>query len=139
MIARSKNYSRPKPANLHRSDQPFYGLKSYRADSNNVTHAVKKKTPSPIKIPRIAPWKMILATITLGIIGFFYLTHVFATQEVLKEVSELRRAHETAKRSHAEHALTYDRMTGPASIYQKATTLGFIHGGAADPLIRIKK
>ncbi|MEX0773827.1 MAG: hypothetical protein WEB89_02725 [Balneolales bacterium] len=139
MIARSKDYIKSKKANQQRVDQPYYGLKSYKVNTGKSSYAVKKKSPSAIKVPKVAPWKMILATMTISIVGFFYITHVFATQKILKEVTELRRAHETAKRSHAEHSLTYDRKTGPAQIYSKARTQGFIHGGAADPIIRIER
>ncbi|MEX0685188.1 MAG: hypothetical protein WD267_04255 [Balneolales bacterium] len=138
MIAK-KSYDQPKSANLKRVETPFYGLKGNNHESKRPIHAVKKKSPSTIHVPRFSPWKVMLATISIGIVGFLYLTHVFATQEILKEVTDLRRAHETAKRSHAEHSLTYDRKTGPAEIYQIAKTQGFINGGAADPMIRMNK
>ncbi|MEX0779552.1 MAG: hypothetical protein WD491_01615 [Balneolales bacterium] len=139
MIARKHNYAKQNELNRRRVEKPLYGLKSYKADGDKATHAVKKKSPSTIKVPKVAPWKMILITMALSVVGFVYLTHVFATQEILEEVTELRRAHETAKRSHAEYSLTYDRKTGPAEITNKASTRGFIYGGAADPIIQLKK
>lgn len=139
MIAKTKKNTRPQKANLQQIDQPFYGLKSYKAELGKPTHAAKRKSSSAIKVPRFSPWKIIMVTMGIGIAGFFYLTHVFATQTILKEVTELRNAHESAKRSHAENSLAYDRMTGPAQIYEKARNQGYIHGEGADPIIRINK
>ncbi|MEX2641029.1 MAG: hypothetical protein WD266_10095 [Balneolales bacterium] len=134
MIAKAKNTTRPKPASLQRIDQPFYGLKSYHPEAGRSSYATRKKSSSGIKI---APWKIILTTLIIGVAGYIYLSHIFQTQEILREVTELRRTHETVRRSHAEQSLAYDRMTGPAQIYRQAGSLGFVHGAAADPIIRI--
>lgn len=89
------------------------------------------------KFSGFAPWKIILATILIGLAGYFYLTHLFTTQEVYQEVRQLEQEHETARRMYEEQRLIYDRMTGPAQIYNRAGELGFIHGGANDPVIEI--
>lgn len=97
-----------------------------------------KVTPKKEKgFSRIAPWKIILTTILIGIGGYFYLTHLFATQEIYQEVRQLEQEYETARRVYDERRLMYERMTGPARIYSRAGELGFIHGSAGDTVIEI--
>ncbi len=84
-----------------------------------------------------SPWKLMLLSILLGMAGSIYLTHVFETQNDLREVQQLRREYERAYRVHTEVRRNYDRMTGPAEVYNRAASLGMISGGAADPVIVI--
>lgn len=90
-------------------------------------------------LPKVKPGKVILATIILGIFGFVYLTHVFATQKLLQEVQLLEQEYNKARQMHDELKLQYDRMIGPAEIYQKAKEQGFINGGPADKVIIVEK
>jgi cell division protein FtsL len=100
-----------------------------------------KKAAKSVKqtIQGIKPWKVILATITIGIFGFLYLTHVFATQKLLEEVQTLESEYNKVRSQHDALKLQYDRMVGPAEIYNKAEQAGFINGGPADKLIEVKK
>ena len=66
---------------------------------------------------------------------FIYLTHVFATQELLGQVQQLQREYEQTQQVHDELKLRHDRMTGPANIYRKARELGFINAGPADQIL----
>lgn len=81
--------------------------------------------------------RLILWTLILGVLGYGYLTHVFATQQLNSEVNDLRRQFENVQANHASQALTYDRMTGPAEVYRRARELGFIDPGPADHVIII--
>jgi len=96
----------------------------------------RKKTG---RITLWSPWKLILLSILLGIAGSIYLTHVFETQNTLREVQQLRREYERAHRVNTEVRRNYDRMTGPAEVYNRAASLGMISGGAADPVIVIER
>ncbi len=91
------------------------------------------------KIKLWSPWKLILFSIMLGIAGSVYLTHVFETQNTLREVQQLRRDYERAHRVNTEVRRNYDRMTGPAEVYNRAASIGMISGGAADPVIVIER
>ena len=71
----------------------------------------------------------------LLLFGFIYLTHVFATQELLGQVQQLQREYEQTQQVHDELKLRHDRMTGPANIYRKARELGFINAGPADQIL----
>jgi len=99
-----------------------------------------RKTRRKTGLPTLwAPWKLILLSILLGIAGSIYLTHVFETQNTLREVQQLRREYERVHRVHTEMRRNYDRMTGPAEVYNRAASLGMISGGAADPVIVIER
>lgn len=95
---------------------------------------------SRFSLPKVSltPWKVILGAIVLGMLGMLYLNHVFATQELLREVQQLEREYNQAKRLHGSYQLTYDRMIGPAEIYDKAKDNGFINGGPAEKVIEVK-
>ena len=105
--------------------------KSNRAKSTSKT--VKNR------IQGISPWKVILATVLIGAFGFLYLTHVFATQKLLEEVQLLEAEYNKARTQHDALKLQYDRLVGPADIYNKAEEAGFVNGGPADKVIIIKK
>lgn len=96
---------------------------------------------SRFSLPKVTlkPWKVILGAVMLGILGMLYLNHVFATQELLREVQQLEREYNQAKRLHGSYQLTYDRMIGPAEIYDKAKENGFINGGPAEKVIEVEK
>tara|TARA_Y200000002_G_scaffold104289_1_gene84977 strand:- start:4021 stop:4386 length:366 start_codon:yes stop_codon:yes gene_type:complete len=88
-----------------------------------------------IKLSAFKPTKIIAFTLVAAIFGFIYLTHVFATQELLGQVQQLQREYEQTQQVYDELKLRYDRMKGPANIYRKARELGFINAGPADQIL----
>lgn len=104
----------------------------------NRRKKVSKASTGSTGFPKIKPGKVILAVIIIGVFGFAYLTHVFATQKLLQEVQALEQEYNKARQMHDELKLRYDRMVGPAEIYQKAKEQGFINGGPADKVIIVK-
>ena len=100
---------------------------------------VRKASSKSTGFPSIKPGKVILAAIIIGAFGFAYLTHVFATQKLLQEVQALEQEYNKARQMHDELKLRYDRMIGPAEIYQKAKEQGFVNGGPADKVITVKE
>lgn len=98
--------------------------------------AKKKKG---IRFPKLKPWKVIIGAIVLGALGILYLNHVFATQELLREVNQLESEYNQVKRMHTDYKLIYDRMIGPAEIYENAKQAGFINGGPAEKVIEVEK
>jgi hypothetical protein len=99
----------------------------------------KAKKEKKFSLPKIKPWKIILGAIVLGISGIFYLNHVFATQQLLREVNQLEAEYNRVKRMHTDYKLIYDRMIGPAEIYENAQNAGFINGGPAEKVIEVEK
>lgn len=89
--------------------------------------------------PRLKPWKVILGALVMGLLGVMYLNHVFATQELLREVNQLEREYNQVERMHDDYRLQYDRMIGPAEIYEQAKNRGFINGGPAEKVIEVER
>lgn len=107
-------------------------------DGHNPHYGTRKKTDKTLTLPGIAPWKMILTSFLIGICGFFYITHVFSTQQLLEEVQQLENEFNRTSRVHAETRLAYDRMIGPREVYQRAREQGFVNAGPADQVIILK-
>ena len=99
----------------------------------------KEEEASGFSLPTLKPWKVILGAVVLGALGILYLNHVFATQELLREVNQLEQEYSQVKRVHDDYQLTYDRMTGPAAIYEQAQNIGLINGGPAEKVIEVEK
>lgn len=97
----------------------------------------KEAKKSGISLPKPKPWKVILGAFVIGGLGILYLNHVFATQQLLREVQQLEREYNQTKRMHDDYRLTFDRMIGPAEIYDKAKARGFINGGPAEKIIEV--
>lgn len=115
---------------------------NYRTNGGNYGKRVDKKKDEGkrgISFPSLKPWKVIVGALVLGALGVLYLNHVFATQELLQEVNKLEREYNQVKRMHRDYKLTYERMIGPANIYEQAKELGFINGGPAEKVIEVKK
>ena len=133
------------PANKKRKKEARKKTKNGRSGSNSrvygrhVRNGKGKKKRKRIPFPAVKPWKVIAGAIVLGLLGLLYLKHVFATQELLREVQQAEREYNQVKRLHSNYRLTYDQMTGPAEIYEKAKDLGFINGGPAEKVIEVKK
>lgn len=83
-------------------------------------------------------WKLIGFIILAGIVGLVYVSHVFKTQEILTEVSQLEQDFEKVRRIHADRKFQFERMTGPSDVYLRATQQGFVHGGAAEGVVVVK-
>ncbi len=118
----------------------FKAFKGSMTDGNAPSNKRIHKTPkSKKKLPVITPWKVILASFLIGVCGLLYLSHVFSTQQLLREVQQLELEYNRAKRLYDEKRLMYDRMIGPKEIYQKAQENGFVNAGPADKVLLIEE
>ncbi|MGM0545815.1 MAG: hypothetical protein ACQEST_03770 [Bacteroidota bacterium] len=99
----------------------------------------KRKSKKRLRFPELKPWKIIVGAIVVGVLGIVYLNHVFATQELLREVNQLEAEYNRVQRMHTDHKLIYDQMIGPAEIYENAKDAGFINGGPAEKVIEVEK
>lgn len=99
----------------------------------------KRRKPEGSKKRRLVftPWKVALASIVIGIFGILYINHIFATQEILQEVSRLEAEFNRSKRMYNEQRLNYDRLTGPKEIYEQARMMGFVNAGPASQILII--
>jgi cell division protein FtsL len=124
--------------NLRRVDGS--GTSGKRASqSRGPKHQKSQKSDDKgLVFSKVEPWKVILGTVCLGILGIFYLSHVFATQRILRDVQRLEQEYEQARQLHDDYQLMYDRLVGPTNIYRKAKELGLINGGTAEQIIHVK-
>lgn len=115
--------------------------RSARSSRPKASAELELDTPSRATQPlteRFKAWKMISFIIVIGIAGLFYVNHVFETQAILSEVSGLERDYERVRRIHADRKFQFERLTGPAEVYRRASQQGLIHGGAAEGVIIVK-
>lgn len=111
-----------------------------RSNGSSYGRRIKQEDrQKKISFPKPKPWKVILGAFVIGVLGVLYLNHVFATQALLQEVQQLEYKYNQAKRMHDDYRLTYDRMIGPAEIYDKAKARGFINGGPAEKIIEVEE
>ena len=111
------------------------------SDNGKGNHGrpIKEKKKSRLSLLKVKPWKVIMGAFVIGAMGMLYLNHVFATQELLQEVQQLESQYNQTKRMHDDYRLTFDRMIGPAEIYDKAKARGFINGGPAEKIIEVEE
>lgn len=128
----------PKPAGKRKNGTTPSMKHGNGTPRNYGKPAGSDKKKSSLSFPSLKPWKVILGAITIGALGVLYLSHVFATQQLLREVQQLEQEYNQVKRMHDDYRLTYDRMIGPAEIYEKAKSQGFINGGPAEKVIEVE-
>lgn len=88
-------------------------------------------------IASITPFRMIATTLMLGVFGYMYISHVFYMQKLHTEVNSLRTEYEQVKIDQHNTQLTYERLTGPSVVYQRARQIGLIDGGPADKILNL--
>lgn len=101
----------------------------------NHGRRINKTPKTKAALPVFTPWKVLLASFLIGTCGILYIGHVFSTQQLLIDVNQLETEYNQTKRLYDEKRLTFDRMTGPKEIYQKAREQGFINPGPADQVL----
>ncbi|HKI43884.1 MAG TPA: hypothetical protein VKA08_01005 [Balneolales bacterium] len=112
----------------------------FSPDTGNNAISYAREPEKKRKVPEfsnIKPWKVIVGSILFGVVGLFYLNHVFYTQKLLSQVTQLQKKYEQTQRIYNDRKFTYDKMIGPTEIYSKARKLGMITGGPNDHVIII--
>lgn len=128
-----------KRSNKKTSNRSSNRILTNRKNGKNLNNGTRKKKRKKLSFPQVKPWKIILGALAIGALGMLYLNHVFATQELLREVNQLEAEYDRVNRMHTDYKLIYDRMIGPAEIYENAKNAGFINGGPAEKVIEVDK
>jgi len=114
--------------------QPSAGFKVL--GDGNTTYAAKPEKPAENgRNSKFSPLRIIMFTLALGVFGYLYIAHVFYTQGLLTEVNRLKGFYEEVRLDHSDAKLTFERMTGPAEVYERAKSIGLIDAGPADRII----
>jgi len=111
---------------------------AYFAKPTNGNGYAKNGSSKKVK-GKVKPGKIILWSLVVGLFGFMYITHVFTTQKTLQEVSNIRLEHERLRIIFEDQALTYEQLIGPAQIYERAKSLGFIDSSPNDRVIEVRR
>lgn len=134
-----------RPESATQSDSYTMGKRVRQAAStqNGSTQDKKLKTGqdgSQISstLSKITPFRMIAATILLGVFGYLYISHVFYTQRLHSEVMTLRTQYDQVRIDQLNMQLSYERLTGPSDVYSKAKEMGLVDAGPADKIITPK-
>lgn len=134
MLVKSPDKKKKTKRNLRKVSNGKRKKRKKHSKKNNG----KKDSNEKLPVLNVKPWKIIVGVIIVGILGVLYLRHVFATKELLSEVERLEQQYEQIKRKHDYYKLTYERMTGPKAIFDKARAAGFIDTGAAEKIIEVE-
>jgi hypothetical protein len=111
---------------------------AYFSKSTNGNATSTSGTSKKLK-GKIKPAKIILWSFIVGLFGFLYITHVFTTQKTLQQVSDIRLEHERLRIIYEDKALTYEQLIGPAQIYERAKSLGFIDSSPHDKVLEVRR
>lgn len=147
MILKSTMTSDKVAANVKRAPRPEPRTTRSSVRAATRQHATRQTAQTDLKDAasevkplreRIKAWKLIGITILMGAAGLAYVSHVFKTQDILTEVSQLEQEFEKVRRVHADRKFQFERMTGPSDVYRRASQQGFVHGGAAEGVVVVK-
>ncbi|HLA63154.1 MAG TPA: hypothetical protein VK610_01915 [Rhodothermales bacterium] len=81
---------------------------------------------------RLAAWTLVAAALAT-----LYVGHVYATRTTLAELQQARRENMRLHLTHERLRGSYDHMTGPSFVLDRASALGLEEGAAYAPPIRL--
>ena len=79
-----------------------------------------------------------LLVLTIVTVFTLYVGHVYATQDVLAELQQMRRENLRLHLKHNQLKSAFDRATGPSVIYQRAGAMGLQDGIDYGPTIEME-
>ncbi len=87
-------------------------------------------------IDQVSTVRFGLLLLVIAAVFTFYISQVYATQDMLVELQQARRANLQLHLRHNQLKADYDRATGPAVVYQRARAAGLVEGIDYAPTIR---
>ncbi|AXJ00341.1 hypothetical protein CYPRO_1076 [Cyclonatronum proteinivorum] len=113
--------------------QPVPGLPE--AGTDIMTPKARKKIAAKAGRRKESMLRTYLFLFALGFVAMIYITHIFATEKLLQQVSAAEQELERVQMIHDARMLRYEQLTGPSAVFERATELGFEHAGPADYVI----
>lgn len=86
---------------------------------------------------RISTIKLALLIIAIALVGTLYVGHIHATEGVVAELQEARKANQRLHLRLNRLEGIYDQATSPAVIYRRARALGLLHSAEYAPSITV--
>lgn len=105
-------------------------LPTWKELEHRQNRRLKSKPRSNLFLETVSTAKMALLIIALAAGFTVYVGHVHATQELLSTVQEMRSENTRLHLKYNRVKGSYDRMTGPETIHQRARELGLKEGFA---------
>lgn len=90
-------------------------------------------------LERVSTTRFALLIVGVAVLFTLYVGHVHATQDLLAQVQQERRENLRLHLKHNRLKGEFDRMVGPAVIYERAHELGLVEEPDFGPTIRIQK
>lgn len=100
-----------------------------------MTPAATRKQTAAAKKGKVSALTVYACLLAFGIFAMMYITHTFAMQQLVQDVSAAQRELERAEMLHERRVLQYEQLTGPSEVFSRARELGFVHVGPADFVI----
>ena len=99
-----------------------------------------ERTPGPSRlgtlIEKVSTMQFGLLVLTIAAVFTLYVGHVYATQDVLVELQQLRRENLRLHLKHNQLKSAFDQATGPSVVYQRAWAMGLEDGIDYGPTIQ---
>ena len=93
---------------------------------------------SPGFVTKVSTARFALVVFLLASIFTLYITHVYATQDVLDELQALRRENLRLHLQHNTLTGAFDHVTGPSVVYQRAAEIGLEEGIVYGPTVTVE-
>lgn len=96
------------------------------------------RTPGSPLLDGVSTSRFAVLIVGVAVLITLYVGHVHATQDLLAEVQRQRQEHLRLHLKHNRLKGEFDRMVGPAIIYERARRLGLLEEPAFGPPIEVK-
>ena len=83
--------------------------------------------------------RFVVFLLAIAAIFTLYVGHVHASQDVLADLQELRHDNLHLHLKYNQLKGDFDRLTGPAAVYEKARAMGFVEGYEYGPTIQVEE
>jgi len=101
-----------------------------------------ERDPGPSRlgtlIEKVSTVRFGLLVLVIAVVFTLYVGHVYATQDVLVELQQLRRENLRLHLKHNQLKSAFDRATGPSVVYQRAWAMGLEDGIEYGPTIEVE-
>ncbi len=101
-----------------------------------------ERAPGPSRlgtlIEKVSTVRFGLLVLAIAAVFTLYVGHVYATQDVLVELQQMRRENLRLHLKHNQLKSAFDRATGPSVVYQRAWAMGLEDGIEYGPTIEIE-
>ena len=116
------------------SDQPALpGWKDVHAKEKKKKNRLRSPKKATLSAEQLSTQKFALYTFLAVLLMSLYVSHVFATQEALARLEEVRHQNLQLSLEYNQKKASFDNLVRPDQVYRRAKELGFTEGTAFGP------